>query len=109
MDTSGRLLFYDFGMMGQIIPDVRERLMDVFYGIYRKDSSQVIRNLIELGVIKPTGDSLSIRRAINYFLENLTRQTERQETIQVCAKRMVAGCSEVKCAVRCEVLNHPYT
>jgi predicted unusual protein kinase regulating ubiquinone biosynthesis (AarF/ABC1/UbiB family) len=36
--TSGRqpvLLFYDFGMMGQIVPNVRERLLDVFYGIYR--------------------------------------------------------------------------
>lgn len=36
--ASGRapvLLFYDFGMMGQIVPDVRERLLDVFYGIYR--------------------------------------------------------------------------
>ena len=35
---SGRsptLLFYDFGMMGQIVPNVRERLLDVFYGIYR--------------------------------------------------------------------------
>lgn len=25
----------DFGMMGQIVPNVRERLLDVFYGIYR--------------------------------------------------------------------------
>lgn len=35
---SGRsptLLFYDFGMMGLIVPNVRERLLDVFYGIYR--------------------------------------------------------------------------
>jgi hypothetical protein len=38
---------------------------------------------VELGVIKPTGDSLSIRRAINYFLENLAAQTQRQETIAV--------------------------
>jgi predicted unusual protein kinase regulating ubiquinone biosynthesis (AarF/ABC1/UbiB family) len=92
VDTNGRLLFYDFGMMGQIIPDVRERLLDVFYGIYRKDSSQVIRNLVELGVIKPTGDTLSIRRAINYFLENLTQQTERQETIQVRGRGLgIAG------------------
>jgi hypothetical protein len=42
---------------------------------------------VELGVMKPTGDSLSIRRAIDYFLENLAAQTERQETIAV------GGCS----------------
>lgn len=35
VDKQGNLVFYDFGMMGQIVPDVRERLLDVFYGIYR--------------------------------------------------------------------------
>eukprot|EP00879_Flechtneria_rotunda_P001676 GHRR01001836.1.p1 GENE.GHRR01001836.1~~GHRR01001836.1.p1 ORF type:complete len:739 (+),score=239.78 GHRR01001836.1:270-2486(+) len=81
VDGQGRLIFYDFGMMGQIVQNVRERLLDVFYGIYRKDTNGVIRALIELGVLTPTGDMLSIRRTINYFLENISRQTERQETI----------------------------
>lgn len=45
----------------------------------------MIRALVELGVIKPQGDMLSIRRAINYFVENIKRQTERQETIGVSA------------------------
>eukprot|EP00878_Enallax_costatus_P040334 GHUV01046494.1.p1 GENE.GHUV01046494.1~~GHUV01046494.1.p1 ORF type:complete len:105 (-),score=22.01 GHUV01046494.1:54-368(-) len=35
VDASGRLLFYDFGMMGEIVPNVRERLLDLFYGIYK--------------------------------------------------------------------------
>lgn len=43
----------------------------------------MITALIDLGVITPTGDLLSIRRAIKYFLENITKQAERQETIQV--------------------------
>ncbi len=34
-----------------------------------------------LQVIKPTGDLLSLRRAIGFFIDNLSRQTERQETI----------------------------
>lgn len=91
--SSGRapvLLFYDFGMMGQIVPDVRERLLDVFYGIYRQDGSGVVRALVELGVIKPQGDMLSIRRAINYFIENIKRQTERQETIGAIGEDLFA-------------------
>ncbi|KXZ50166.1 hypothetical protein GPECTOR_17g802 [Gonium pectorale] len=79
---TGELLFYDFGMMGEIVPDVRTRLLDVFYGVYRKDTDQVLRALVALQVIKPTGDSLSLRRAINYFIANLSKQAERQETIQ---------------------------
>lgn len=184
--ASGRapvLLFYDFGMMGQIVPDVRVRLLDVFYGIYRcarvwrkglcvqggydrerggggkehmggamnggggvvrntrecvegpdvcgrprgtwpihsstprvcvapcftalhphtmhncsytcrQDGSGVVRALVELGVIKPQGDMLSIRRAINYFIENIKRQTERQETIGVKGARVLGGGAE---------------
>ncbi|KAG1679839.1 hypothetical protein FOA52_012752 [Chlamydomonas sp. UWO 241] len=79
--NQGSLLFYDFGMMGEIIPNVRERLLDVFYGIYRKDSGQIIKALTDLGVIKPTGDTLALKRSINFFVENLSRQTERDETI----------------------------
>lgn len=143
--------------MGEIVPNVRERLLDVFYGIYRcvwslggstycrgwsvagsgcvwclllaqctaaqrpcpllhvlalayvpvtlslslnfyhqtttdhhrQDGTSVISALVELGVIKPQGDLLSVRRAINYLIENIKRQTERQETIgaigEVCA------------------------
>ncbi len=46
-------------------------------------NSQVVRALVDLGVITPSGDLLSVRRSINYFIENIQRQTERKETIQV--------------------------
>lgn len=57
----------------------------------RQDGSGVVRALVELGVIKPQGDMLSIRRAINYFIENIKRQTERQETIGVKGARVLGG------------------
>ncbi|MEW5309310.1 MAG: hypothetical protein WDW38_001205 [Sanguina aurantia] len=79
--STGRLIYYDFGMMGEIVPDVRERLLDVFYGIYRKDSNLVVQSLVALKVVKAGGDLLSIRRSIAYFVENITQQAERQETI----------------------------
>lgn len=41
VDPEGSLIVYDFGMMSSIVPATRERLLDVFYGIYRKDAAQV--------------------------------------------------------------------
>jgi predicted unusual protein kinase regulating ubiquinone biosynthesis (AarF/ABC1/UbiB family) len=38
----GSLLFYDFGMMGEIVPNIKDKLLEVFYGIYRKDANQVL-------------------------------------------------------------------
>lgn len=35
------------------------------------------RALVDLKVIKPTGDTLSVRRAINFFIENLARCVAR--------------------------------
>ena len=35
VDGEGRLLYYDYGMMGSIPGSVRDSLLDVFYGIYR--------------------------------------------------------------------------
>jgi predicted unusual protein kinase regulating ubiquinone biosynthesis (AarF/ABC1/UbiB family) len=36
----GRLIYYDFGMMGSIVPDVRGGLMELFYGVYNKDAER---------------------------------------------------------------------
>ena len=30
-------MYYDFGMMGTIPSDIREGLLDLFYGVYQKD------------------------------------------------------------------------
>ena len=62
----------------------------------RQDGNGVVRALVELGVIKPQGDMLSVRRAINYFIENIKRQTERQETIGVscCGDDAAAACAK---------------
>lgn len=42
VNADGGLIFYDFGMMSTIVPATKERLLDVFYGIYRKDAAQVL-------------------------------------------------------------------
>ena len=36
-ENGGRLIYYDFGMMGAIPSDVRSGLLELFYGVYEKD------------------------------------------------------------------------
>ncbi|KAF8019093.1 hypothetical protein BT93_H3846 [Corymbia citriodora subsp. variegata] len=40
--NGGRLIFYDFGMMGSISSNIREGLLETFYGVYEKDPDKVI-------------------------------------------------------------------
>nr|KYP45239.1 Uncharacterized protein sll1770 family [Cajanus cajan] len=39
--NGGRLIFYDFGMMGSISQNIREGLLEAFYGIYEKNPEKV--------------------------------------------------------------------
>ena len=58
------------GMMGTIPSDVRNGLLELFYGVYQKDPDRCIDALITMGVLVPGGDRLSIRRTAEFFLKN---------------------------------------
>ena len=74
MFAAGGLIYYDFGMMSEIGTARRGSLLDVFYGVYRRDAEAVIAALIDLGIIVPTADAVSLRRAISFSLDNLLRK-----------------------------------
>lgn len=79
--TTGSLIFYDFGMMGEIVPATRGLLADLARGIANKDANVVLQCLVELGIIVPTGDRTSLKNALNFFLDNINKQVERNETV----------------------------
>jgi len=70
VSPEGSLIFYDFGMMGQVKPVTREKLMQTFFGIAQKDADQVVESLIELGALAPTDDMGPVRRSIQFMLDN---------------------------------------
>lgn len=90
IDAQGRLIFYDFGMMGEIVPATRERLLDLFYGVNRKDTDAVVQQLVALGIIVPTSDLLSIRRSVKYFVDNINRQAQQGEAVGTIGEDLFA-------------------
>jgi predicted unusual protein kinase regulating ubiquinone biosynthesis (AarF/ABC1/UbiB family) len=70
VSPEGSLIFYDFGMMGQIQSNVREGLMETLYGIASRDGQRIMDSLINLGALVPTGDMSPVRRSIQYMLDN---------------------------------------
>ncbi|XVE83223.1 hypothetical protein DITRI_Ditri16bG0070400 [Diplodiscus trichospermus] len=81
--NGGRLIFYDFGMMGSISSNIREGLLEAFYGIYEKDPDKVLQAMIQMGVLVPTGDMTAVRRTAQFFLnsfeERLAAQRKERE------------------------------
>ncbi|EPS58071.1 hypothetical protein M569_16745, partial [Genlisea aurea] len=81
--NGGRLIFYDFGMMGSITRNIREGLIEVFYGVYEKDAEKVLQAMFQMGVLVPTGDMTAVRRTAQFFLnsfeERLAAQRKERE------------------------------
>ncbi len=80
----GSLIFYDFGMMGQVKPVTREKLMELFFGIAQKDSDRVVAALIELGALAPVEDMGPVRRSIQFMLDNfMDKPFENQSVSEI--------------------------
>ncbi len=81
VSPDGALIFYDFGMMGQVKPVTREKLMQTFFGIANKNADQVIESLIELGALAPTEDMGPVRRSIQFMLDNFMDQPFEAQSV----------------------------
>ncbi|KAL2521505.1 ABC2-like protein 13 [Forsythia ovata] len=76
--NGGRLIFYDFGMMGSISSNIREGLLETFYGVYEKDSDKVLQAMVQMGVLVPTGDMTAVRRTAQFFLNSFEERLAAQ-------------------------------
>ena len=70
VNPDGALIFYDFGMMGRVQLVTREKLLETCFGIAQKDADRVVKSLIDLGALTPTGDMGPVRRSVQYMLDN---------------------------------------
>lgn len=91
IDVDQALIYYDFGMMGEIKSFTRERLLELFYAVYEKDAKKVMQSLIDIGALQPTGDLSSVRRSVKFFLDNLLSQTpDQQQTLAAIGEDLFA-------------------
>ena len=86
VSPDGSLIFYDFGMMGQIKSNIREKLMDTLFGIAQKNGSLVVDSLIELGALVPTGDLTPVRRSVQYMLDNFMDKPFEEQSVDAISE-----------------------
>lgn len=81
VSPEGSLIFYDFGMMGEVQPITRERLMVTFVGIAQRDAGMVVASLVELGALVETEDMGPVRRSVQYILDNLMDKPFEEQSV----------------------------
>ncbi|GLC36873.1 hypothetical protein PLESTB_000183500 [Pleodorina starrii] len=77
-ENGGRLIYYDFGMMGSLAPEVKSGLLELFYGVYNRDPDRCLEALTIMGVYLPTGDKTAVRRTAEFFLKGFQDRLDSQ-------------------------------
>jgi predicted unusual protein kinase regulating ubiquinone biosynthesis (AarF/ABC1/UbiB family) len=67
----GRLILYDFGMVGRLDSETRLRLIRLYLGMLDKDPERTVNVLIELGTLEPTVNRYIVERGIALSIESL--------------------------------------
>ena len=86
VNTDGALIFYDFGMMGQIENNIREGLIDTLMGISQKNGDMVVKSLINLGALVPTGDMTTVSRSIQFMLDNFMDKPFEEQSVDAISE-----------------------
>lgn len=90
VSLDGALIFYDFGMMGQVQPLTRQRLMSTFVGVAQRDAEKVMNSLVELGALAQIEDMSPVRRSIQYILDNFMDKPFEEQSISTISDDLYA-------------------
>lgn len=63
------VILLDFGMIGDISPQMRENIRRVFLGVIRRDFDEVLTALARLGFIAPNADMHVLKRALVWTVD----------------------------------------
>ncbi|MEM3094302.1 MAG: AarF/UbiB family protein [Nitrososphaera sp.] len=76
----GRLILYDFGMVGRLDSETRIRLIRLYLGLLDKDPERTVNVLIELGALEPTVNRYVVERGIELSIQSMHgKQVDRME------------------------------
>ncbi|MFP3218285.1 MAG: AarF/UbiB family protein [Acidianus sp.] len=81
VDDEGNLVLYDFGMVGKMDKDTRNKLVRAYVALTRLDGIELVKVLDELGAIQPEADRELLAKGIELFLK--TFQGVTPETLEV--------------------------
>jgi predicted unusual protein kinase regulating ubiquinone biosynthesis (AarF/ABC1/UbiB family) len=76
----GRLILYDFGMVGRLDQETRIRLIRLYLGLLDKDAERTVNVLIELGTLEPTVNRYIVERGIALSIQSMHgKEVDRME------------------------------
>ncbi len=82
----GRIVFYDFGMSGQVDEFVQEKIVEFYIAVANQDIDAILDALIEIGTLSPEAD-----RAVMADVMELAIQNARGEAVEQYRVQQIVG------------------
>jgi predicted unusual protein kinase regulating ubiquinone biosynthesis (AarF/ABC1/UbiB family) len=80
VSDDGRLILYDFGMVGRLDNETRIRLIRLYLGLIEKDPERTVNVLVELGTLEPTVNRYIVERGIALSIQSMHgKQVDKME------------------------------
>ena len=80
VDPEGRLILYDYGMVGRLDSETRVRLIRLYLALVDKNPERTVNVLIELGTLEPTVNRYIVERGIALSIQTMHgKQVDRME------------------------------
>lgn len=74
VSREGKIILYDYGMIGRLDKETRMRLIRVYLGLIEKDPSRTVNGMEELGMLKPGFNRILIEKAISMSIRSIHGQ-----------------------------------
>jgi predicted unusual protein kinase regulating ubiquinone biosynthesis (AarF/ABC1/UbiB family) len=80
VNDDGKIILYDFGMVGKLDDDTRKKLIRLYLGLIDKDAVRTTDVLIELGTLEPSVNRYVVERGLELSIQSLYgKQVDRME------------------------------
>jgi predicted unusual protein kinase regulating ubiquinone biosynthesis (AarF/ABC1/UbiB family) len=71
---AGDLIFYDYGMMAEVMALDKAEMVKTFFAVLRKDGDQVIQALTSMGLLESMRDPTPMKRVMQLVLDEFTEK-----------------------------------
>lgn len=76
--AEGKIAFVDFGLIGEINPELRGKLGDLFIAIVRKNLDGITEALTAIGSLPPQADRYRLKKELGVILEQYSQLTLKE-------------------------------
>lgn len=82
VDRAGRLIFVDFGLVGEIPRQMRAQMVEAFLHIVDNDIDGLMQDLVLLGFIRPGQDPAPLKPTLQWVIESSQAPLEKRPTFK---------------------------